>query len=295
MSLSSVTRSLPALAASREAPAAALEKSAPSQADVMSREESRLLARERALRSREDVRDVSVRYEYALGPDGKPYVTAAHVTYREETDREGRKLENPPAGAEETADKTPTKGKESPETARAVAELARIDREVRAHEAAHVAAGGPYVGSASYSYVEGPDGKRYAVAGEVPISAPAGRTPEETIQIMAQVRAAALAPASPSPQDIRVAASASAAEARARTELARADDGGKTNPEDALPVRQSTAEGPERSQKDDNPGGDRTGRAPSPQDWDRLIRAYNPPSRWAGEDVLSPLGEGLFF
>jgi hypothetical protein len=261
----------------------------------MSREESLLLARERALRSREDVRDVSVRYEYALGPDGKPYVTAAHVTYREETDREERKLENPPGGAEATADKTQTKGRKNPETARAAAELARIDREVRAHEAAHVAAGGPYVGSASYSYVEGPDGKRYAVAGEVPISAPAGRTPEETIRIMAQVRAAALAPASPSPQDIRVAASASAAEARARMELAAADDEGKTNPGDPLQVQEGAAEGRERSQKDDNPGGDRAERTPSPHDWGRLMRAHNPPSRWAGESVLSPLGEGLFF
>jgi hypothetical protein len=55
----------------------------------------------------------------------------------------------------------------------------------------------------------------------VSISAPEGKTPEETIQIMEQVKRAALAPASPSPQDLRVAAAASAAQMRARAEIAR--------------------------------------------------------------------------
>jgi hypothetical protein len=57
----------------------------------------------------------------------------------------------------------------------------------------------------------------------VSISAPEGKTPEETILIMEQVKRAALAPGSPSPQDLRVAAAASAAQMRARAEMAKRD------------------------------------------------------------------------
>lgn len=100
-----------------------------------------------------------------------------------------------------------------------VAELKAIDAKVRQHEQAHMAAGGAHAGSASYSYQEGPDGRRYAVGGEVPIDTGAGRTPEETIRKMEQVKQAALAPADPSPQDQRVAAGADAQKLRAQQEL----------------------------------------------------------------------------
>jgi hypothetical protein len=50
----------------------------------------------------------------------------------------------------------------------ALSQLATIDRHVRAHEQAHLAAAGAYAtGGPSYSYAIGPDGQRYAVAGEV--------------------------------------------------------------------------------------------------------------------------------
>ncbi|GEM_PF-2074635 len=61
------------------------------------------------------------------------------------------------------------------------AELRRVDMEVRAHEAAHLAAGGPYAGTAHFSYVKGPDGKYYAVAGEVPIDVSPEDTPQKTV------------------------------------------------------------------------------------------------------------------
>src|SRR5690606_18669390 len=48
-----------------------------------------------------------------------------------------------------------------------VLELSQRDREVRSHELAHAAVGGQYAGSPSYSFTRGPDGRRYAVAGEV--------------------------------------------------------------------------------------------------------------------------------
>ena len=92
---------------------------------------------------------------------------------------------------------------------RLVAELKRIDAEVRRHEQAHMNAGGQYAGQASYTYETGPDGGRYAVAGEVPIdTAPIPDDPEATIDKMEVVIRAALAPAEPSAQDQRVAAGA---------------------------------------------------------------------------------------
>ncbi len=101
-----------------------------------------------------------------------------------------------------------------------LSQLQQRDSEVRAHEAAHIAAGGSVVnGGASFTYQEGPDGKLYAIGGEVPISISSGSTPNESIAIARQVQAAALAPASPSPQDLKVAASAAMMEARARQEL----------------------------------------------------------------------------
>lgn len=101
-----------------------------------------------------------------------------------------------------------------------VALLQQRDSEVRAHEAAHIAAGGSVVsGSASFTYQKGPDGKLYAVGGEVPISSPGGSTPEEKLRIAQQIQASALAPASPSPQDLKVASSAVMMEMQARQEL----------------------------------------------------------------------------
>jgi hypothetical protein len=90
-----------------------------------------------------------------------------------------------------------------------VQELRRQDREVRAHEQAHKGVGGAEAGPISYTYTTGPDGKRYAVAGEVPIDvSPVEGDPDATIQKMQRVRAAALAPAEPSAVDRQVAAKA---------------------------------------------------------------------------------------
>ncbi|MEE2644967.1 MAG: putative metalloprotease CJM1_0395 family protein [Myxococcota bacterium] len=94
------------------------------------------------------------------------------------------------------------------------------DREVRAHEQAHVAAGGQYIrGGIKYDYQQGPDGKRYAVGGHVNIDLSEAATPEQTVQKMRQVRRAALAPAEPSSADRSVAASASQREREAQAEI----------------------------------------------------------------------------
>lgn len=109
----------------------------------------------------------------------------------------------------------------SAEAQRQVAELAAIDRKVRAHEQAHMAVGRDLVRSgASYEYQQGPDGRRYAVAGEVSIDTSPARSAEATIPKAAHIRATALAPADPSAQDQSVAAAAARMEAQARQEMA---------------------------------------------------------------------------
>lgn len=114
-----------------------------------------------------------------------------------------------------------------------VQELKKIDREVRTHEQAHLAAsGGLARGGASFTYTKGPDGKKYATGGEVSIEiSPVEGKPEETIRRMQQVRRAATAPADPSSQDRSVAAKATREEAKARAELSspQNDEEGKVN------------------------------------------------------------------
>lgn len=101
------------------------------------------------------------------------------------------------------------------------------EQRVISHENAHKSAGGQYAGSAHYSYTTGPDGKRYISGGEVSIDLSTGKTPEETIAKMQQVRRAALAPADPSGQDVSVAAKASMIEMRAKMEYARSAESAK--------------------------------------------------------------------
>ena len=103
-----------------------------------------------------------------------------------------------------------------------VAELRQTDRQVRAHEQAHLVAAGGLARGVSFTYVTGPDGQRYAVGGEVSIdTSPAGGDPEATIRKAQQIRAAANAPANPSSQDRQVAAQAGQMEQAARVELAQ--------------------------------------------------------------------------
>ncbi len=123
-----------------------------------------------------------------------------------------------------------------------VQELKARDREVRSHERAHKAVGGPHAGAISYVFQAGPDGQRYAVGGEVPIDVSSEKSPEATIQKMNTVISAALAPADPSGQDQAVARAAQAQRNQAIAEL-RAQ---KTDEREALATGGDEAE----------PGGD---------------------------------------
>ncbi len=108
----------------------------------------------------------------------------------------------------------------TPDQQREVEQLKARDREVRAHEQAHKAAAGQHArGGPSYEYQQGPDGKRYAVGGEVSIDTSRTGDPQRDLEKARTIRQAALAPAQPSAQDRRVAAEANAMEINARQEL----------------------------------------------------------------------------
>lgn len=110
---------------------------------------------------------------------------------------------------------------QQPQEQRIIDGLVSRDREVRLHEQAHASVGGAYAGAPSYSFKRGPDGRSYAVGGEVSIDAsPVANDPAATLRKMEVVLRAALAPAEPSAQDLRVAAQAQAQAAQARADLA---------------------------------------------------------------------------
>jgi hypothetical protein len=125
--------------------------------------------------------------------------------------------------------------------------LKKRDTEVKAHEQAHMASGGGIVqGGATYEYQTGPDGKMYAVGGEVKIDLSPERTPEATIRKMQQVRRAALAPSEPSGTDRAVAAQASQIEAQARMERTQkgpeGEDGTNQTNDSASPLNRAATE-----------------------------------------------------
>lgn len=143
---------------------------------------------------------------------------------------------------------------------RQVEQLRARDAEVRVHEAAHAAAAGGLGGAPSFDYVTGPDGKRYAVGGEVSIDTSPARTPEETIAKARTIRAAATAPASPSAQDMAVAAAAARMEAAAQTAL-----------RERRAAEQSTEAGPLPSSRGASEGADGTEAARKAEEADRTM------------------------
>lgn len=208
----------------------------------LQRSEAQVLAQERRIRAQAAGADVRTSERTTVGSDGKRYVTSISITVtgpEDVVDRigggsKGVSVDTARKPGETTSqnDGEPSLWSDASSTAKdptysakirqSVEKLKAIERDVIAHEAAHKAVGGQYAGAVSYSYTTGPDGKRYITGGEVPISAPAGRTPEETIRIMERVQRAAIAAGAPSPQDISVASSAAALQAAARQELSRA-------------------------------------------------------------------------
>ena len=125
--------------------------------------------------------------------------------------------------------------------AREISQLKHRDQEVKAHELAHATTGGSLTGPPTYTYETGPDGKRYAVAGEVSVDLSTVKgDPEATIAKMQKVHSAALAPANPSAQDAKIAANATQIILQAQSELlsSQSDESAvaKTNNDNASPT-----------------------------------------------------------
>lgn len=163
------------------------------------------------------------RVEEVSPPAGAPQKQAALV-------RSDQRVEGIRAAESSTA--TRTTEPETPAAERAfetelsaadkeeVQRLKNRDAEVRAHEQAHAAAGGSHAGSPSYEFETGPDGRRYAVGGEVSIdTSEVAGDPKASIAKMQQVVRAATAPADPSGQDRKVAAKARAKMAKLQAEM----------------------------------------------------------------------------
>lgn len=135
-----------------------------------------------------------------------------------------------------------------------IQELQARDREVRAHEQAHVTAGGNLVTSGpSYTYQRGPDGRAYAIGGKVQLDvSEVANDPEASLQKSEQIRRAALAPMEPSPQDMKVAASAGQMAARARLDIAvqRREEAQLEAEQRALEAEQQRSEQIESEQAD---------------------------------------------
>ena len=243
--------------AQREAQAASTEATRAQAAEklnehqALANQEDDILAQEQELRAKLGTGvEVHTIYHYALGPDGRRYISGASVAMKgseedlsrvtnaipteaiqAKEDEQARRV----AGAEDKSGSRASDdaGKDaashngagldaelSEEEKAQVRELQQTEREVIAHEAAHQAAAGQFGGGVSYSYTQGPDGKSYITGGEVPIQMKQGATPEETLRNMQQVQRAALAPADPSGQDRKVAARAAALAAKAQSEIA---------------------------------------------------------------------------
>lgn len=184
-----------------------------------------------------------------------------------------------PAEKKEAASKnnsTSDKSETNPQEARELELLKQTDREVRAHEQAHVIAGGALVrGAASFGYATGPDGKLYAVSGEVSIDSSAvPDDPGATISKMMRVVAAALAPAQPSGQDRAVASAATKTQVEAQQQLTQeqmdklkggTEESGKAKSTGASETRTADPEKkPEKDSKNTNESPAPTGK-PEPQ------------------------------
>jgi hypothetical protein len=154
----------------------------------------------------------------SLSPEGREAARQAAIEelLASQAPRQEPALEGEP---EPTAGYPSEKTKED----QVIAELERRDRQVRAHEQAHAAAAGGLGSAPTYTYQVGPDGRSYAVGGEVKIdTSPVVGDPEATLRKARQIeRAALVSGGDASPEDLRAAVMAAAMAAHARQELAR--------------------------------------------------------------------------
>lgn len=146
---------------------------------------------------------------------------------------------------------------------RQVQQLKQRDTEVRTHEQAHLSTAGQYAaGGPSFSYQTGPNGKRYAVGGSVPIDMKEASTPAATMMKMRTVKRAALAPANPSAADRQIAARASMQEMKAMQELQTAQ----------MTASNTSSPASSDQEKSESPDNFATGNAPKTPDSETHIQ-----------------------
>lgn len=146
----------------------------------------------------------SLTYTYATAADGTIYVSSVKIS---------RTV--PDEAANALAEQGRQSGIVQQEAALSASEQARVaqlqtaDTQVRNHELLHYrAAGGIASGTPQYSYVQGPDGKYYAVEGAVHVQTSATADPVKATRDAATMARAALAPGDASSADIAAARSA---------------------------------------------------------------------------------------
>ena len=192
-----------------------------------------------------------------------PGIKTANAPSEDLSSSENENAENDQAtkdgGDSKTSATNTSESEYTQEEQKKIAKLKERDREVKTHEQAHIAAGGSHVrGGAHFEYQTGPDGKKYAVGGEVSIDV--SREPDDpraTIAKMQVVIQAALAPAEPSSQDRAVAAKASRIVSDSRTQALSTEQPIQTDNQKSA---DQTEEKTERSSSSENLPITRSGR-----------------------------------
>ena len=131
---------------------------------------------------------------------------------------------------------------------REVSELKMTDAQVRNHEHAHkAAAGGLHTSGPNYEYETGPDGRKYAVAGDVNVSYSHSSDPEVNLRNAQQLKASALAPADPSSQDRKGAPQAEMEIAQARQEILEEQNQARDEEENSSNINNVSSSEPENA------------------------------------------------
>ena len=202
------------------------------------------IERATARRAAESFRQIAAQKPATTPAAGRGEAGLAGVEAGDRADisAEGRRLAEQATNRAETnrSDGGPQQQDLTQEQEQQVQELKARDREVRQHEQAHLAAAGDLArGGPTYTYQTGPDGRRYAVGGEVQIQLRESKDPEKTLQDARRAKRAALAPAEPSSQDRQVASQADALALQAQREISesrRRDSGESENASGAGPL-----------------------------------------------------------
>ncbi|MBM3617428.1 MAG: hypothetical protein FJX23_02665 [Alphaproteobacteria bacterium] len=148
--------------------------------------------------------NASLTFTYATAPDGTIYVSSVKIS-RTVPDEQANALAEQGRQSGIVQQEAELSASEQAR----VAELQAADIAVRNHEMLHYrTAGGIASGTPDYSYVQGPDGQYYAVAGAVHVHTTATSDPEKSARDAATMARAALAPGDASAADLSAARSA---------------------------------------------------------------------------------------